>query len=182
MRPLLFVLIIICLLAAAGVAYLFSGYYDISATQPHWKITVWILNQLRDHSVKFHSKGIIPRDLNDPKLLMIGIRHYHEMCRLCHGAPGYEKEGFAKGLYPKPPNLAAREIQAMTDAEAFWVLKKGIKMTGMPAFGPTHDDDELWGIVKFWRRLPSLKPEQYQKLLESAGVQTEKGEHRHHDQ
>ncbi len=67
----------------------------------------------------------------------------------------------------------------MTDAEAFWVLKSGIKMTGMPAFGPTHDDDELWGIVGFWRRLPAMKPEQYKELIESAGVKAEKEEHHH---
>jgi len=53
-------------------------------------------------------------------------------------------------------------------------------MTGMPAFGPTHNDDELWGRVALWRRLPSLKPEQHRELLESAGVETQKGEHHHH--
>jgi mono/diheme cytochrome c family protein len=68
----------------------------------------------------------------------------------------------------------------MTDAETFWVVKKGIKMTGMPAFGPTHDDEELWGIVAFWRRLPGMKPEQYKEVVESAGVQIEKQEHHHH--
>jgi len=90
------------------------------------------------------------------------------------------EEEFAKGLYPLPPKLESRGIQAMTDAETFWVVKNGIKMTGMPAFGPTHDDEELWGIVAFWRRLPGMKPEQYKEVVESAGVQIEKQEHHHH--
>ncbi len=180
MKALLLAVVIICLLVAAGAVYLFSGYYDISATRPHWKTTVLMISQLRDRSIEFHSKGIKTHDLKDPKLLKTGIEHYHEMCRLCHGAPGYEKEEFAEGLYPKPPKLTSKEIQEMSNAEAFWVLKNGIKMTGMPAFGPTHDDDELWGMVGFWRRLPSLKPEQYKKLLESAGVETDKGEHHRH--
>lgn len=177
MRVLVLVLITICLLVVAGMVYLFSGYYDISATRPHWKTTVWMINQLRERSVEFHSKGIKFHDLKDPRLIKAGVEHYHEMCRLCHGAPGHEKEEFAKGLYPKPPNLTSKEIQGMSDAEAFWVIKNGIKMTGMPAFGPTHDDNELWGIVGFWRRLPGLKPEQYKEVLESTGIQTEKGEH-----
>ncbi len=180
MRSLLLVVIIVCVLLAAGIVYLFSGYYNIAAAKPHLKTTVWVIDTVRERSIEFHSKGIKPRDLKDPKLLKVGIEHYHEMCRLCHGAPGDEKEEFAKGLYPKPPNLASREIQDMTDAETFWVLKNGIKMTGMPAFGLTHDDDELWGIAGFWRRLPGLKPEQYKELLESAGVRMEKGQHHHH--
>ncbi len=180
MKTLGLALIIVCLLVVAGMVYIFSGYYDISATRPHRKTTAWMINQLRERSIEFHSKGIKPHDLKDPKLLKAGIEHYHEMCRLCHGAPGYEKEEFAEGLYPKPPKLTSKEIQEISDAEAFWVLKNGIKMTGMPAFGTTHDDDELWGMVAFWRRLPSLTPEQYKELLESMGVITEKGEHHHH--
>lgn len=180
MRLPVLILIIICLLVVAGIIYVFSGYYDISATHPHWDTTVWMIDQIREQSIEFHSKGIKPRDLKDEKLLKVGIQHYHEMCRLCHGAPGQEKEEFATGLYPKPPDLASKEIQKeMSDAETFWVLKNGIKMTGMPAFGPTHDDDELWGIVAFWRRLPGMKPEQYKEYLESAGVHGEKGEHNH---
>ena len=179
MRSLILALIIICLLVAAGIVYLFSGYYDISATRPHWKTTVWIINEVRERSVEFHSKTIKPHDLKDPKLLKVGVEHYHEMCRLCHGAPGQEEEEFARGLYPKPPDLASKDVQEMSDAEAFWILKNGIKMTGMPAFGPTHNDDDLWGIVSFWRRLPGLKPEQYKEFLVSAGVRTGKEEHHH---
>ncbi len=179
MRCLIVLLIIIGVLIAAGLAYIFSGYYDVSATTPHRKPTLWVLNTVREQSIEHHSKGVKPHDLKDPKLLKVGVEHYHEMCRLCHGAPGYEKEEFAQGLNPKPPNLAIRDAQEMDDAEAFWVLKHGIKMTGMPAFGVTHEDDELWGIVGFWRRLPGLKPEQYKELLQSAGVRMEEGEHQH---
>ncbi len=174
------VLIIIAVLVVAGIVYVSSGYYNMSATQPHWSSTLWVINQVRDHSIEFHSKGISPRDLKDPNLLKMGTEHYHEMCRLCHGAPGQEREEFAQGLYPQAPNLASKRIQGMTDANVFWVLKNGIKMTGMPAFGPTHDDDELWGMIAFWRRLPGLTPEHYKEFLQSAGVETEKEEHHHH--
>lgn len=180
MRLLILILLIIGLLIAGGVVYFFSGRYDISATQPHWRMTLWIINTIRDRSIDYHSKGIKPHDLKDPELLKVGIDHYHEMCRLCHGAPEDPREEFAKGLYPKPPNLTAKDIQQMDDAEVFWILKNGIKMTGMPAFGPTHSDDELWGVVAFWRRLPGLKPEQYKELVGASGSQTEKEEPHHH--
>lgn len=178
MRSIVIILVIIILLVAAGVIYMYSGYYNIAATQPHWKTTVSIINRLRNASIAAHSTGIQPTSITDPKLLNEGLRHFHEMCRLCHGAPGYEKEEFAKGLYPKPPDLASRGIQQLRDAEIFWVLKNGIKMTGMPAFGPTHQDDELWGMVSISRRLPGLTPEQYKKMLKTSGVGSEK-EHHH---
>lgn len=179
MRALGLAFLIIILFCAAGILYLYSGYYDISATRPHWSTTAWLIEQARERSVEFHSKEIKPPDLKDPKLLRIGAEEYHEMCQLCHGAPGQKALGFTGGLYPKPPNLASREIQEMSDAEAFWIVKNGIKLTGMPAFGPGHNENTLWGIVSFWRRLPILSPEQYQQVLESAGVRIEKGKGHH---
>jgi len=48
------------------------------------------------------------------------------------------------------------------------VVKHGIKMTGMPAWGVTHDDDLLWDVVAFVRKLPELTPEQYEALVKNA--------------
>jgi len=98
------VLIILCLLVVAGIVYMFSGWYDISATQPHWDASVWMINQVRNHSIEFHSKGIKPHDLKDEKLLKVGIKHYHEMCRLCHGASGQEKRSLPKVFIRYRPN------------------------------------------------------------------------------
>ncbi len=103
------------MLFAAGIGYMFFGFYDISATQPHWQSTVWMVNQVRDHSIQFHIKGIEPHDLKSQKLHKVGIEHCQEMCRLCHGASGYEREDFAEGLYPKPPDLTSSEIQGMNE-------------------------------------------------------------------
>jgi hypothetical protein len=56
----------------------------------------------------------------------------------------------------------------MTAAEEFWVIKHGIKATGMPAWGVTHSDDMLWDVVAFLRKLPDLSPAEYQALVENA--------------
>ena len=55
-------------------------------------------------------------------------------------------------------------MQKRTDGELFWLVQGGIRMTGMPAFGPTHSDEEIWKIVAFVRRLPALSPEDQQEL------------------
>jgi mono/diheme cytochrome c family protein len=179
MKWLVSILIVIIVILVVGFAYIFSGYYNVSATQPHWASTLWIIDELRERSIEAHSKGIRPPPPT-PRLTKAGLEHFHEMCHDCHGAPGYKPEEFAEGLYPKPPGLSARDVQAMSDAALFWVVKNGIKMTGMPAFGPTHGDDILWGMVSVVRQLPGLKADQYKRMLVAAGVGEK--EEDHHDE
>jgi mono/diheme cytochrome c family protein len=71
-------------------------------------------------------------------------------------------------------------VQRWSDAELYWIIENGIKMTGMPAFGPTHSKDELWGMVVFVKGLPNLKPEEYAAMVKTAGLQEEKEDDHHH--
>jgi len=88
------------------------------------------------------------------------------MCSLCHLAPGMKRTEISWGLYPRAPEL--RRGSNLTPAEEFWVVKHGLKMTGMPAWGVTHDDELLWDIVAFLRKLPELSADQYQTLVKNA--------------
>ena len=67
------------------------------------------------------------------------------------------------GLYPKPPNLS--EIPALPPAVQFWIIKHGIKMSGMSAWGKTHSDDEIWNMVALLQKLPKLTPGEYKMLV-----------------
>ena len=81
------------------------------------------------------------------------------------------------GLNPKPPDLT-REAGKREPAQRFWIVKHGLKMTGMPAWGRTHDDANLWSIVAFLERLPLLDTAGYRALLASSKAH---GDHGHHD-
>jgi mono/diheme cytochrome c family protein len=72
----------------------------------------------------------------------------------------------SRGLYPRAPEL--KRGSGLTPAEHFWVVKHGIKMTGMPAWGLTHDDEILWDVVAFLRKMPELTAEEYQALIKNA--------------
>ncbi len=72
-----------------------------------------------------------------------------------------------QGLNPPAPDLA-EEAAEMTPAELFWVTKNSIRMTGMPAWGATHDDESIWPVVAFMTRLPDMDESAYQELLASA--------------
>ena len=166
MKYILSIIIALAILAGAAFYYARSGMYNIAATEPHWGVTLSFIRMLRDRSIEVHGKDISAPNLNDPKLKQAAFPHYHDMCRLCHGAPGYQPEEFALGLYPFPPKMTSGTIQkTFNESEIFWILKHGIKMTGMPAFGITHTDRILWGLVALVEEMPGMSPEQYKRLI-----------------
>jgi mono/diheme cytochrome c family protein len=179
MKIFLVLIIILGFLIAAGAVFVWSGSYNVAASVPHLEVTHWFLGKVRDQSISAHSKRISIPSLNDPKLIDIGFKNYHGMCQLCHNAPGYSRTEIAKGLNPNPPEFIQKDIKWRNDAELYWVVKNGIKMTGMPAFGLTHSEDELWGIVTFLRRLPELQAEEYKTMVKAAGLYEKEGNDRH---
>ena len=72
----------------------------------------------------------------------------------------------SRGLYPAPPNLSKETVDA---ASAFWIIKHGIKASGMPAWGKSMSDDYIWNMVAFLQRLPKLDDEQYKALVATSG-------------
>jgi mono/diheme cytochrome c family protein/ketosteroid isomerase-like protein len=172
------VLLVIVLAIVAGGLFLVSGMYHVGADAPHWAITTHIIDLLRNRSIEAHAKDVAIPNLDDPKLLSEGAEHYAAMCTGCHLAPGMTDSDLRAGLYPVPPNLSERSTRDA--AEAFWVIKHGVKLTAMPAWGKTHDDDAIWGLVAFVRKLPGLTPEQYRQMTGDAGTSEEgRGEHEH---
>jgi mono/diheme cytochrome c family protein len=152
--------------AVAGI-FVYAGFYNIGADAPHTKPVYWAIENLRDRSIAVRARDIaVPASLNDQKNIATGAGLYSEMCSGCHLAPGMEKTEISQGLYPQAPEL--RLGLDHSAAEEFWMIKHGIKMTAMPAWGRTHSDDLIWDMVGFVRKLPSLSAEQYQALVKSA--------------
>ena len=164
-----------CLIAAlviaiaAALAFIYSGLYPVGADDHHTPLTYWALETLRERSVDRASSGIeVPADLDRSERLLAGGADYNDMCAGCHLKPGKDESDFTLGLNPAPPNLT-QPHQGEEDLESraqhrFWVIKHGIKASGMPGWGPNHDDERIWSMVAFLRRLPELSPEQYQVL------------------
>lgn len=152
------------IIALGGVAFVYSGVYDVGATAHHWPVTAWVLQAARSRAIAARATGITPPpNLETDANLLMGVDHFSTHCALCHGAPGVPKDDIAEGLYPQPPNLADAAKQ-FTPGELFWILKHGIKMTGMPAWND-HTDPELWAIVAFLEKLPTMSEADYAKLI-----------------
>jgi mono/diheme cytochrome c family protein len=159
------VAVVVGVVSVAGFAY--SGFYDVSASSPHSNLVNWLLSTVSHASIERHAKGIAEPDLDEGTLVLAGVKDFNSRCVACHGAPGQEPEAVGRGLNPPAPDLA-ESAKEMTPAELFWVTKNGIKMTGMPAWGKTQRDDELWPVIAFLTRLPDLDSDAYQTMLASA--------------
>ena len=109
--------------------------------------------------------------------VLVGIEHYAAHCAVCHGAPGVPKGDIGRGLYPPPPDLA-KAVQPYSSAELFWIVKHGIKMTGMPSWSD-HSDEEIWATVGFLEKLPAMSEQEYARLLIASMTH---GGHSHTDQ
>jgi len=175
---------LLVLIGAAAVG-IYAGLYNIAADVPHTQPVYWLLETARDRSISARARDVVvPHDLNDPTRISKGAGQYADMCSGCHLAPGMKRTEISQGLYPRAPEL--RRTTTLTPEEQFWVVKHGIKMTGMPAWGVTHDDALLWDVVAFVRKLPELSPEQYETLVKNAPKHEELmqkmemgGEHQH---
>jgi mono/diheme cytochrome c family protein len=151
---------LVALAIALAAAVFYAGLYDISATDPHLAPTYWLLETGMRRSVKRRAANIRVPDLDQPGRTSRGLSLYRQHCVQCHGAPGVAPEPFALGMTPAPANLVytAREWHP---AEVFWVVREGIKMTGMPAWKHRMTDEDIWAIVSFLRGAPALAPHEY---------------------
>ncbi|MDR5880514.1 MULTISPECIES: cytochrome c [unclassified Caballeronia] len=148
-----------------ATAFVLSGNYNMGADAPHWPLTYKILQTLRMRSIDAHSKDIVPPNLNSPDLILKGAGQYAAMCVTCHLAPGVKDSELAPGLYPQPPELAKSQLDPRS---AFWVIKHGLKMSAMPAWGKTHDDETIWSMVAFVNKLPSMSAQEYKEMVAKA--------------
>ncbi|HEY6065020.1 MAG TPA: cytochrome c [Thermoanaerobaculia bacterium] len=166
------------LLVAAGVAaVVYTGAFNTSAEKPPSKLERDLATFALNRSVLRrapNAKNPLPMSADN---LRGGLAHYRENCLVCHGAPGVDPGEIGQGLNPGAPDLTLSRVQARTDGQLFWIVDEGIKMTGMPAFGPTHEENEIWQIVSFVRHLPEISDAEKGELQ----LETELEEHHHEE-
>ncbi len=154
----------LAILAIGGGLFIESGFYDIGADDHHTKIVLSAIEQLRNRSIDVRADAVEVSAVEDPKRVAAGARRYAALCVGCHLAPGVTKSDIRPGLYPHPPNLAQEDIKDIR--RAFWIVKHGIKMSAMPAWGKSLDDATIWDIVAFVRKMPEMTADTYQEIAQ----------------
>jgi cytochrome c553 len=141
-----------------------SGIIPVKASSGHWSITAWLLHFAMRRSVATHTLGLEAPPLDDSQLVLKGAGHYETGCRPCHGGPDLRPPRVAQAMTPHPPHLPP-QIPRWSPEELFYVVKHGVKFTGMPAWPAQLRDDEVWAVVAFLRTLPDLTAGEYRQLV-----------------
>lgn len=165
-KSLLSITLLFALTALLAVGFLWSGLYDVGADDPHLAPVHAALQTLRERSIGARVGDLRAPDLADAALIRQGAGNYAAMCTGCHLAPGESATELSRGLYPSPPEFAKGKLS--TPTRQFWVIKHGIKASGMPSWGKSMDDHAIWGLVAFVQRLPTLDAAAYHELVESS--------------
>jgi len=156
------------LVAAGALAFVWGGFYDVSATGPHWRPVHRLLEVALRQAVRYRAEAVsVPDGWNDAAHRPLGAACFRDRCVTCHGAPGVAPEAFALALQPVPSSLVEAS-RHWRPAELYWITRHGIKMSGMPAWEYRLAEEELWAVVAFLDHLPSLKPMDYKRLAAAA--------------
>lgn len=155
----------LAVVAVAAGFFVYSGSHNVGADDHHATRVFRVLQTLRERLIRLRAADLTVPALEDPQLILKGAGQYAAMCVQCHLKPGERDSELRSGLYPKPPNLTTTRVDPR---QAFWIIKHGIKMSAMPAWGKTYDDPTIWSMVAFLQKLPGMTPAQYKDIVSRA--------------
>jgi len=150
-------------IALGGFLFAWTGAYNIAASRGHFAAVEHVLRFAMMQSVRARAPKEPVPDLADLSLVSLGAAHFEAGCAFCHGSPGRPISAAVRGMLPTPPDLSDLEGK-WSDGELFWIVKHGIKYTGMPGWPELERDDEIWAVIAFLRRLPALDRAGYERL------------------
>ncbi len=150
-------------LALAVLLVAWSGVFNVAASRGHWAIVEWFLAFGMSNSVELRAMAIRSPPLDNSDLTTLGAAHFHSGCAFCHGSPGSRVSPIAQHMLPSPPDLKT-SMRPWKDEELFWIVKHGLKYTGMPGWAALEREDEIWAVVAFLRKMPTIEPREYRAL------------------
>ncbi|OFW06378.1 MAG: hypothetical protein A3G20_07965 [Acidobacteria bacterium RIFCSPLOWO2_12_FULL_59_11] len=173
------------LVALTGIGYLGVSIlrHGFSARDEPSRLEALLARHVRRIAIPASAKEFQnPYPVTEEKLTE-AREHWVAHCTLCHALDGSGYTAIGRNLYPKPPDLRQADTQQLSDGELFYIIRNGIRFTGMPAWDGEDSSEEIWTVVSLIRRLPGLSPEEIEELerLEQ-GITTTTENHRVRDQ
>jgi cytochrome c553 len=164
---LLWLAIFAVILIVGAALFVASGVYNVAASANHFRATEVLIEFALRRSVALHSIGVTAPDLEDKGLIRLGANHFRVGCAPCHGSPLGSNDPIVAHMYPEPPPLG-EAVQSWDSEELFWIVRHGLKFTGMPAWSGKGRDEEVWAVVAFLKRLPGMSDEEFRNLVGAA--------------
>jgi mono/diheme cytochrome c family protein len=158
------VLVVLIALALAAVAVIL-GFTQIKldALEEPGQVETFLATQVKHLLIHWSSQeGIPPAPTNVQASVEEGGKLYATDCSMCHGSDGHTPTDFGRWMYPRASDLTSSLVQNYSDRELFWIVKNGIRLSGMPAFGRVESDEHIWDLVRHVRTLRGTAPEESQ--------------------
>ncbi|MBZ5701115.1 MAG: cytochrome c [Acidobacteriia bacterium] len=141
------------LLLVGGVA---AFQFNLSALPEPGRMETLLAAKGKRFLIRRASRGVVPPPPTDRNAsLTAGDKLFGTECSECHGYSGRKPTDAGRWMYPRAADLGSAEVQGYSDRELFWIVKNGIRLSGMPAFGRVESDKQIWDLVHFVRTLPA---------------------------
>lgn len=163
MRKALFVVVIIVIVVVTVPVVLILR-RGISARTAPTAAEVTIARTMRHLAIPANARSVRNPVANSPEVLAEARAHFADHCAGCHANDGSGKTEMGQNLYPKAPDMRAAATQNLSDGELFFIIKNGVRLTGMPAWGGDGADQDSWKLVRFIRHLPSMTPAEIESM------------------
>jgi mono/diheme cytochrome c family protein len=131
----------------------------LDALQEPGPVETFLATQVKHLLVRRSSgDGIPPAPTHSQTSIEEGDKLYATECSMCHGMDGHTPTDTGRWMYPRAVDLTSPEVQRYPDRELFWIVKNGIRLSGMPAFGRVESDEHIWNLVYYLRTLSRSAP------------------------
>lgn len=149
-----------------GIAALWIIAHGVSARDQPTAIEESLARAIRHLAIPLRQRQITNPLPMTPEALAEGRMHWADHCATCHGNDGRGQTEIGRNLYPKAPDMTLGKTQKLTDGEMLAIIKNGIRLTGMPAWGDpaSQDDTQNWKLIHFIRHLPKVTPEELDQM------------------
>ncbi len=148
---------------AGALLVIATGAFDARASTQHSPVMAWATHTAMQNNMRSGAKDVQPPAAFTPAQTIDGLHLYMRDCVSCHGGPGVARDAWVQGMTPSPPFLVDAS-RRWTRAQLFWVVKNGVKMTAMPAWGATESDADVWDVVAFLEAMPLMKAADFERL------------------
>jgi len=161
--------VFLLLLAAAFLSFVVGAYFlarGVSARAQPGAFEAAFATTVRDLAIRGRTRGLVNPVATTPETVAEGRAHFADHCASCHGNDGSGNTEMGRGLYPRAPDMRLPATQNLSDAELFYIIENGVRLTGMPGWGTGTKEGETqsWHLVQFIRHLPALTPAEIEEM------------------
>jgi len=140
-------------LTALGLGFAFAN-FSLAALDEPGRIETYVATKAKHWIVGRSARALLPPEPpENTATIATGRMFFGGSCASCHGFDGRTPTDVGSWMYPRVPDLGSADVQQWSDAELFWIIKYGIRLTGMPGFGKIHSNEQIWDLVHYTRTL-----------------------------